>query len=557
MTPLAQALSAALLHFVWLGVLVACILRTALFFLKRRSANARYLSSAAALAALVILPVLTTWILYRPDVPVPGAASYATTVWPRTAPQQQVLASRVAWLPALQTWALYLWSAGVLIFSLRLAWGCRQVATLRRSGAPAAEPILAIASALRARLGLRRTVSLVIVSHADGPSVVGWLRPAILLPAATLLGLTAQQLEAVLARELAHIRRHDYLVNLLQSLVETLLFYHPAVWWTSARMRHERELCCNDLAVHACGPPACYTRALTALVQPRQTSPSRWPALAALLLAAACLTLNINWARGQQQQVLPGEVTIDDPANQENDPGVQVDLAGATVVTQAGILYPASAWDNKIGGMVVVEVTLDGQGAVSDARVLSGPAELRKAVLQSILEWRFASAPGGSTRQVRIHFNWEQAPERPQRAPFTLFAADGVTIGHGLGIPPTADGIRNELVRAGLAAPEPAQLPVIEKRIDEAQKQALDQGRRIVFPAGTAGMKVTRISFSGVPEVEQQQLNGHLPVHLGDTLTPGQIEAIGHSIRPVNPSLIYMCILGGGDQAEIRILSVK
>ena len=118
---------------------------------------------------------------------------------------------------------------------------------------------------LRTRMGLTRPVRLLISSLAEGPSVVGWIRPVILLPAATLLGLTPEQLEAVLAHEFAHIRRYDYLVNILQMVVETLLFYHPAVWWTSARIRHERELCCDDLAVSSCGDPLCYARALTKL----------------------------------------------------------------------------------------------------------------------------------------------------------------------------------------------------------------------------------------------------------------------------------------------------
>ncbi len=102
----------------------------------------------------------------------------------------------------------------------------------------------------------------------------GWIRPALLLPAATLAGLTPQQLEAVLAHELAHILRYDYVVNMLQTVVETLLFYHPAVWWASGRMRQERELCCDDLAVSACGDALCYARALTRLERLRVGAPA-------------------------------------------------------------------------------------------------------------------------------------------------------------------------------------------------------------------------------------------------------------------------------------------
>src|SRR5205085_6589248 len=97
------------------------------------------------------------------------------------------------------------------------------------------------------------------------PTAIGFMKPVILLPASTLTGLAPAQIEAILAHELAHIRRHDYFVNLLQSVIETLLFYHPAVWWVSRRVREERELCCDDLAVRASGDAIAYARALSEL----------------------------------------------------------------------------------------------------------------------------------------------------------------------------------------------------------------------------------------------------------------------------------------------------
>ena len=114
------------------------------------------------------------------------------------------------------------------------------------------------------------------------PTVIGWLKPVVLLPASALAALSPQQLEAILAHELAHIRRHDYLVNLLQTLVETLLFYHPAVWWLSRRIRIERENCCDDLAVSLCGDPVAYANALADLESLRsETAPTHHIAMAA------------------------------------------------------------------------------------------------------------------------------------------------------------------------------------------------------------------------------------------------------------------------------------
>ena len=139
----------------------------------------------------------------------------------------------------------------------------------------------------------------------------------------------SQQLEAVLAHELAHVRRYDYLVNVLQMVVETLLFYHPVVWWTSGQIRRERELCCDDLAVRACGDALCYAHALTTLEKLRLTTPSlamastggpllfriqrvlgatrrddnlsRWPPIGAIGLGVVCVALNVAWLRAQTQ----------------------------------------------------------------------------------------------------------------------------------------------------------------------------------------------------------------------------------------------------------------
>ncbi|HEX2523296.1 MAG TPA: M56 family metallopeptidase [Terriglobia bacterium] len=123
------------------------------------------------------------------------------------------------------------------------------------------------------QLQVRQTVLLFESARIQVPTVIGWLRPVILLPASALTGLTTPQLEAILAHELAHIRRHDYLVNLLQTAVETLLFYHPAVWWVSKQVRLEREHCCDDLAVSVQGDVLAYARALAELETRRTNEP--------------------------------------------------------------------------------------------------------------------------------------------------------------------------------------------------------------------------------------------------------------------------------------------
>ena len=136
-----------------------------------------------------------------------------------------------------------------------------------RRSAPLREAWLNQAEALRDSLGVRRAVRFLESSAAQVPMVVGWLRPVLLMPASVLTGLRPSEVEALLVHELAHIRRLDDLVNLLQAVAETLLFYHPVVWWLSAKLRREREFCCDDLATAVTGDGVAYSRALVAAAE--------------------------------------------------------------------------------------------------------------------------------------------------------------------------------------------------------------------------------------------------------------------------------------------------
>jgi len=173
-----------------------------------------------------------------------------------------------------------LWLVGVAMLSMYTAGGWVRVRRLARLGIEPAEPAWnSKLESLKRRLQVSRPVRLYMSAIAQVPTVIGWVRPCILLPVSAIIGLDEVQLQAVLAHELAHIRRYDYLVNLLQSGVETLLFYHPAVWWVSRKIRAERENCCDDLAVEACGDVLVYAGALAKLEELRGTTCG--PALAA------------------------------------------------------------------------------------------------------------------------------------------------------------------------------------------------------------------------------------------------------------------------------------
>jgi hypothetical protein len=165
-------------------------------------------------------------------------------------------------------WVVAVWLAGAAVFWLRLLGGWVLAGRLRsrlvypRLVRPAPCEWQQALDRLKTRIRVGRPVRLLVSSLVQAPAVVGWLRPVVLVPVGALAGLPPEQVEALLLHELAHIRRHDYLVNIVQSVVEVLLFYHPAVWWVSGQIRAERELCCDDLAVCVNGDALTYARAL-------------------------------------------------------------------------------------------------------------------------------------------------------------------------------------------------------------------------------------------------------------------------------------------------------
>jgi HEAT repeat protein/beta-lactamase regulating signal transducer with metallopeptidase domain len=166
------------------------------------------------------------------------------------------------------------WIVGVSLLSIRLLGGWLRARSLTRTEvAPVPDFCTAAVARLAARLNVRGAVRILESRLIEAPIALGWLRPVILLPTSALSGLPVEQLDAIIAHELAHIRRHDYLVNLAQSVIETVLFYHPAVWWVSRQVRQEREHCCDDAAVAACGDRQRYARALVGMEQLRGPLP--------------------------------------------------------------------------------------------------------------------------------------------------------------------------------------------------------------------------------------------------------------------------------------------
>jgi len=267
--PWTERLGWTLLHFLWEGMLVAALYGLARTVAGgRMSARGRYAMACTSLLAMAAAPAFTYWWL--------GNSGHAAPIRDLTDWGARQLAHPVAYSPVTDPWQqampgiVLAWFVGAAACSLRLLMGFISAAALRRSRhAPVPAEWQQTLDRLIERMRVSRSVRLLATDRVDTPVVIGWLRPVILAPLGVLSGLAPEQVEALLAHELAHVRRYDYLVNILQGIVESLLFYHPAVWWISNQIRAEREHCCDDLAVAASGDVLVYARALAKLESTR------------------------------------------------------------------------------------------------------------------------------------------------------------------------------------------------------------------------------------------------------------------------------------------------
>jgi len=263
-----QALGWTLLHFLWQGTALAAVAAGAMALSRRPSV--RYLVGVTTLGLMLLSSVASFFYLKQRSTPVEFAkpSPLAAAAWPIAS--GNAAASGSVNLPVsnppLQAlpWLVEAWLLGVALFSLRSAGGFVLLEReRRRRSAVVADDVLAICYALQDQFGINRAIQYCESAFLQAPAVIGWFRPIVFLPVSALTGLSEDQLRSVVAHELAHIQRFDAFVNVFQVCVETLLFYHPAVWWLNKRIRAERELCCDEAAVAHCGNAVEYARALT------------------------------------------------------------------------------------------------------------------------------------------------------------------------------------------------------------------------------------------------------------------------------------------------------
>jgi soluble lytic murein transglycosylase-like protein len=265
------ALGWALVHFVWQGALIALALAAVRAATRRASAELRHATAAIAMLSLLVVPIAgfaLGWVRFaRPE---PRVDLWQLVAVGATAGE----ASRRGGLEPLLPWILAAWCAGVLLLLLRWSYGELRLRRDVLAGArPVEGPLAARATELVRRVGLSRRVRILVSSRVGVPLLVGWLRPVVLLPLGALTRLPAEFLEYAILHELMHLRRLDPLIHRVQLVAETLLFYHPAVWWVSRVLTREREHCCDAAVVALTRSPVRYARALAELEASRVPAP--------------------------------------------------------------------------------------------------------------------------------------------------------------------------------------------------------------------------------------------------------------------------------------------
>ncbi|MCI1711952.1 MAG: TonB family protein [Chiayiivirga sp.] len=274
---LVSALGRTLVDTLWQGVLIAAAYALARVLL--RTPRARLLAGHLALLALAIAPLIT--LATQLTSPQPALATAMVSGYLPQAVHVVVGAGIDSEPARWQHWLVAAWAAGVLVLSLRLWTQWRRLRRLCREAAPLDARWQARFESLKQRLGVRWRISLRAGVDIAAPMLVGVLRPTILLPSALLARMPVEQMELVLLHELAHLRRLDPLLNLVQTAIVTALFYHPAVHWIARKVNEDRELCCDEDVVAAGGDPLRYARVLLTLAE------EEWPDAPAPALAAS------------------------------------------------------------------------------------------------------------------------------------------------------------------------------------------------------------------------------------------------------------------------------
>ena len=280
MTQIPQAIAWTLIHFCWQAAAIAVTYSVISAAIARRSSQTRYFVALSALLLMLCSALGTFAFEMRSDAAAISIADSASNLrativneFPHSAAsgvEANYPVTEPLTLAAMLPWIDGVWLIGVFALSVRSLGGWWYLRRLRLASTIEAPSAVGVAfQRISTSLGLHRAITLRLSNAIDSPMTMGTLRAIVLLPLSAVTSLGPDELEVVIAHELAHVRRADFFWNILQTIAETLFFFHPAVWWISSRIRHERELCCDDLALKICPNPFAYANALVRLEEQR------------------------------------------------------------------------------------------------------------------------------------------------------------------------------------------------------------------------------------------------------------------------------------------------
>ena len=538
-----RTLGWTLLHFIWQGAALAAVFAVAVAAF--RSATARYALAVGTLAAMMAAPAITFVWLHGDSNPAVRSGARGTLPWLGKAVQQAAVAVPSS-APAAASptemgmlWLVELWFLGVLVLSLRTAGGLFLIERMRRKEIqPVGRELYLRCIALQLRMGVERAVRYCGCQKLDAPAVLGWFQPVVLLPVRALMGLSEEQMEAVIAHELAHIRRLDCFVNLFQIAAETLLFYHPAVWWVSQRIRAEREHCCDDEAIAVCGDAVNYARALT-LMEEWRTAPALMMAANRSPLAERVVRLlGLHGATGRTRMAGLG-VSF-------------VCLAGALLAGNAFLGVAHASLGNSISSKEIQEsgsvIVVRPEPASAKERSQQAPKPAPAAASQPAPKPQPSSAPepqpsAGGNKQSYMDAMEAAGYKNLDVDELIAMKVQGVTPEYvkemrDLGLQPTADeivgmkvqGITPEYVREmRTVAPKPSVDELIGMKVQGITPQYAQEMRELGLQAGPdelIGMKVQSVT----PEyVRGMKATG---------LKPDADELIGMKVQGITPEYV-------------------
>jgi|GEM_PF-6369601 len=280
-----------IVHSLWQILIVTVLLRVLLHLFKNASTNFRYLLSATSLVLILVAGIITFIGVYSNYQPETVASTVEEkgifgSLLSQTAISEQfsilsipaLIAEKYtivkAWLEMNLSLIVMLWMAGILLFMLKFTANLFYVQRLKHYGTKSvSNEWQAMLKGLSDKIGVKKQVQILESVFAKGPMVIGHLKPVILLPAGLLFSMPIDQIEAIFAHELAHIRRKDYLINTLKAILEVIFFYHPAMWWISSIFDEEREHCCDDISLSVSIDPMALSKALVSAEEFRMRAP--------------------------------------------------------------------------------------------------------------------------------------------------------------------------------------------------------------------------------------------------------------------------------------------